>query len=99
VLAKLKVRTGGKYLWVRTIGSTLVGQAADSAVFITIAFIGIIPFSAIGTAVFSQWLFKVIYEILATPLTYLIVNRLKRSEGIDTFDRNTDFSPVSLKET
>jgi queuosine precursor transporter len=99
VLAKLKVRTGGKYLWMRTIGSTLVGQAADSAVFITIAFVGIIPLSALSTAVVSQWIFKVVYEILATPLTYLIVNRLKRSEGIDTFDRNTDFSPVSLKET
>ena len=96
VLAKMKVRTEGRYLWMRTIGSTIVGQGADSLIFITVAFYGILPTSALMTAVVSQWLVKSAYEALATPLTYWVVNSLKRSEGIDTFDRDTDFRPVQL---
>ncbi|MFV1857894.1 MAG: queuosine precursor transporter [Anaerolineales bacterium] len=96
VLAKMKLRTEGRYLWMRTIGSTLVGQGADSLIFITVAFSGILPPSALVIAIFSQWLVKSVYEALATPLTYWVVNALKRSEGIDTFDRNTDFRPVRL---
>ena len=96
VLAKMKVRTGGRYLWMRTIGSTLVGQGADSLIFITVAFYGILPTSALFTAILSQWLVKSAYEALATPLTYWVVNALKRTEGIDAFDRNTDFRPVQL---
>ena len=94
VLAKLKVRTEGRYLWLRTIGSTIVGQGADSAVFITIAFWGVFPAFAIGQAILSQWLFKVAFETLATPFTYWVVNALKRSEGVDVFDRETNFSPI-----
>lgn len=96
VLAKLKLKTQGRFLWMRTIGSTLVGEGADSAVFITIAFYGILPPSALLTAIVSQWGFKVAYEVLATPLTYLVVNFLKRSENEDYFDRNTDFNPVAF---
>jgi uncharacterized integral membrane protein (TIGR00697 family) len=96
VLAKLKIRTRGRYLWVRTIGSTIVGEGADSLVFILIAFSGILPGSALLTTVLSQWGFKVIYETLATPLTYLVVNFLKRSENEDYFDRGTDFNPVTF---
>ncbi|MEE9216472.1 MAG: queuosine precursor transporter [Anaerolineales bacterium] len=96
VLAKMKVRTEGRYLWMRTIGSTIVGQGADSLIFITAAFYGILPTSALMTAVVSQWLVKSAYEALATPLTYWVVNALKRSEGMDAFDRNTDFRPVQL---
>ena len=96
VLAKMKVRTEGRYLWMRTIGSTIVGQGADSLIFITVAFYGILPTSALMTAVVSQWLVKSAYEALATPLTYWVVNSLKRSEGIDTFDRDTNFRPVQL---
>jgi len=96
VLAKLKVRTAGRYLWLRTITSTLIGQAADSAVFLTIAFWGILPLAGLQQAILNQWLFKVAYEILATPLTYLVVNRLKRAEGMDTYDRDTDFSPLHV---
>lgn len=96
VLAKMKVRTEGRYLWARTIGSTLIGQGADSAVFITLAFIGIVPTGALVGAVLSQWLFKVVYETLATPLTYAAVNALKRAEGVDAFDRETDFRPLSF---
>jgi uncharacterized integral membrane protein (TIGR00697 family) len=97
VLAKLKVRTNGRFLWVRTISSTLIGQAADSAVFLTVAFAGIFPPNDLGTAILSQWLFKVTYEVVATPLTYLIVAWLKRTEREDFYDRGTNFSPVSFK--
>ncbi len=96
VLAKMKVRTEGRYLWMRTIGSTIVGQGADSLIFITVAFYGILPTSALMTAVVTQWLVKSAYEALATPLTYWVVNSLKRSEGIDVYDRDTNFRPVPL---
>jgi hypothetical protein len=98
VLARLKVRTAGRYLWLRTIASTLVGQGADSAVFISIAFWGIFPAGDLGQAILSQWLFKVVYEALATPLTYLIVNALKKAEGEDYYDRDTDFNPLALRK-
>jgi uncharacterized integral membrane protein (TIGR00697 family) len=94
VLAKLKVKTSGRYLWLRTISSTIVGQGADSLVFITVAFSGILPTSALQAAILSQWAFKTSYEVLATPLTYLMVNLLKRAEGVDFFDRGTKFSPL-----
>jgi len=96
VLAKLKLATEGRMLWLRTIGSTLVGQAADSAVFITAAFWGILPAAALSSAVVAQWLVKSGYEALATPLTYLVVNALKRVEGVEVFDRTTDFRPVAF---
>ena len=83
-------------MWTRTISSTIVGQGADSAIFICIAFFGILPNGGLLTAIVSQWLFKVTYEVLATPLTYLIVNKLKRAENEDYFDRKTDFNPISL---
>jgi uncharacterized integral membrane protein (TIGR00697 family) len=93
VLARLKVATRGRYLWTRTIGSTLIGQAADSAIFITLAFSGVLPAAILLQAILSQWLVKTAYEAIATPLTYRVVNLLKRSEGIDVFDRETQFSP------
>jgi queuosine precursor transporter len=98
VLAKLKVRTRGRFLWLRTISSTIVGEGADSAIFITAAFWGIIPAAGLGQAILSQWFFKVAYETLATPLTYLIVRMLKRAEQEDYFDRDTDFNPILIKE-
>jgi queuosine precursor transporter len=94
VLARLKVKTKGRHLWLRTITSTLVGEGADSAIFIFIAFTGILPTGALVTTILSQWLFKVAYEVLATPLTYWIVNSLKRLENEDYFDRETNFNPV-----
>lgn len=96
VLAKLKIATEGRFLWVRTIASTLIGQGVDSAIFISIAFFGILPLSELGTTIFNQWMFKSIYEAIATPLTYAVVNTLKKAEGIDIFDRETDFSPVKF---
>ena len=96
VLAKLKVATEGRHLWLRTIGSTLVGQGLDSAVFITLAFAGILPAGALATAIVTQWLVKSAYEAAATPVTYAVVGWLKRAEGIDTFDRDTKFNPLAL---
>ena len=98
VLAKMKVATNGRWLWSRTIGSTLVGQGLDSLVFIVLAFVGTIPLAALVSAIVTQWLFKSAYEALATPLTYLVVNRLKRSEGLDVYDRDTSFNPLAIGE-
>lgn len=98
VLAKLKVATNGRWLWTRTISSTIIGQGLDSLVFITIAFAGIIPLDGMVNAVMGQWGFKVAYEVLATPLTYVVVGWLKRAEGIDVFDRGTDFNPLSMMD-
>jgi queuosine precursor transporter len=97
VLAKMKVSTNGRYLWSRTIGSTLVGQGLDSLVFIVLAFAGTIPLAAMISAIVTQWLVKSAYETLATPLTYLVVNRLKRTEGVDIYDRDTRFNPLLVK--
>ena len=98
VLAKLKIATGGRYLWTRTIGSTLVGQALDSAIFISVAFAGTIPRSGLLEAIVVQWLAKSLYEIAATPLTYVVVGFLKRQENLDTFDYDTRFNPLLVSE-
>jgi queuosine precursor transporter len=94
VLAKMKLATNGRWLWSRTIGSTLVGQGLDSLVFIFVAFLGTIPLAGLVAAILAQWIFKSIYEAAATPLTYLVVNALKRHEGVDVYDRDTDFNPL-----
>lgn len=94
VLARMKVLTNGRWLWSRTISSTLIGEGIDSLVFISIAFAGTITGHQLLRTMATAWLFKSGYEVLATPLTYLVVNFLKRSEGVDVFDRQTDFSPV-----
>lgn len=96
VLAKLKIRTRGRFLWLRTIASTIIGQGADSAVFITIAFFWILQGEDLTRAILSQWFFKVAFETAATPFTYLVVNALKRAEKEDYYDRDTDFRPVTL---
>jgi len=96
VLAKMKIATKGRWLWTRTIGSTLVGQGLDSFVFISLGFINVIPLWALATAIVTQWLFKSIYEVLATPLTYLVVNFIKRKEGVDVYDYNTRFNPFRV---
>ncbi len=96
VLAKLKLSTAGRHLWLRTITSTIFGQGLDSAVFVTVAFAGVIPGDVMLTAVLSQWAVKVLYEAAATPLTYLAVRFLKRTEHADHYDRDTRFSPFAL---
>jgi len=96
-LAKMKLLTKGKYLWTRTVGSTVIGQAVDTSLFISIAFYGVLPNAVIAQIIFSFYLFKCVYEVLATPLTYFVVNRLKKSEGLDVFDYHTNFSPFRFK--
>jgi len=97
ILARLKIATKGRWLWTRTIGSTLVGEGLDTIIFISIAFTGIIPSQMILTAILTQWIFKVAYEVIATPFTYLIVGFLKRREQLDTYDYRTNFSPVIFR--
>jgi hypothetical protein len=98
ILAKMKIATGGRWLWTRTIGSTIAGQAFDSAVFITIAFYGVVPLPALGSTIVTQWLFKSAYEAAVTPFTYWMVGFLKRREGVDVYDRTTRFNPLLLME-
>ena len=94
VLAKMKIATKGRWLWTRTIGSTLVGEGLDSLVFMTLAFIGTIPVIALASGIITQWLVKSAYETVGTPLTYLVVNFLKRVEGKDVYDYETRFNPL-----
>jgi queuosine precursor transporter len=97
VMARMKVVTEGKYLWMRTIGSTVVGQAVDTVLVIGIIFAGTVPVSTMLTLMISGYGGKVLYEALATPLTYAVVNWLKRIEGVDIIDRDTDFNPFKAK--
>jgi queuosine precursor transporter len=92
-MARMKLITRGRHLWSRTVGSTVVGQAVDTAIVMVLAFAGTVPASAIAKLIVSSYLGKVVYEVLATPLTYAVVNFLKRKEGVDTFDTGTDFNP------
>jgi uncharacterized integral membrane protein (TIGR00697 family) len=96
-LAKLKVRTNGRFLWVRTIGSTVVGEAADTLVFYPLAFLGTWRPSLLLTVMAGNYVLKVAWEVLATPLTYRVVAFLKAREQEDYYDRDTDFTPFSLK--
>ncbi len=95
-LAKMKLVTRGRYLWTRTIGSTVVGQAVDSTVIMFIAFGGLLPIGDILNLIASGYLGKVIYETVMTPATYAVVNWLKRKESVDAFDYDTDFSPFHI---
>ncbi len=95
VLAKMKIWTNGRWLWTRTIGSTAVGQFVDTAVVILIIFAGTTSWSTMLNLIVSGYVGKVLYETAATPVTYLVVNRLKRAEGVDVYDRETDFNPFA----
>lgn len=97
-VAKMKLWTGGKYLWTRTVGSTVVGQAVDTTIVIVIIFWGH-PLGEIANLIFSGYVFKVTYEVVATPLTYVIVNSLKRAEGVNFFDRATNFNPFAFRSS
>jgi queuosine precursor transporter len=98
VMAKMKLLTSGRYLWTRTIGSTVVGQAVDTAVVMVIAFGGSLSMELIANLIVSGYLGKVLYEAAATPMTYAVVNFLKRAEHADAFDESTNFSPFALSE-
>ncbi len=94
-LAKLKLLTKGKYLWTRTIGSTVIGQAVDTTVVMFAAFYGTRSTTVIVQLIISGYVIKVVYETLMTPVTYAVVNFLKRREGVDFFDYETNFSPFA----
>lgn len=95
-LAKMKLLTDGRWLWMRTIGSTIVGQAVDTAIVIVLTFAGTVEWRVIGQVIVSSYVLKVAYEALATPLTYAVVIALKRAEKVDAFDRNENFSPFAF---
>jgi len=96
ILAKMKIKSKGKALWKRTIGSTLVGECVDTLLFVTIAFWGTIPAELFVALVISNYIFKTLIEVLFTPLTYRIVNFLKQKEDIDMYDYKTNFSPFRV---
>lgn len=98
VMARLKVFTNGRHLWTRTIGSTVFGQACDSLTFYPIAFYGVWQSATLAKVIAFNWTIKVLVEVVLTPVTYWVVNALKRAEGVDTFDRGTHFNPFSLRD-
>ena len=95
VLAKMKILTGGKHLWSRTIGSTVFGQAVDSAIFYPIAFLGVWETSSVLMVMLTNWGLKVLWEVVLTPVTYAVVGWLKSREGVDVYDTNIEFSPFA----
>ena len=96
VLAKMKLLTSGRFLWTRTIGSTIVGEAVDSLIFYPLAFLGLWSNDLLLKVLVSNYLLKVGWEVVMTPLTYRVVNALKRAEHEDYYDRDTNFTPFSL---
>ena len=96
VLAKLKLLTRGRWLWSRTIGSTLAGEAVDTAIFLSIAFLGVLPWPLLTVVFISNYVFKVGVEVFFTPATYWVVGRLKRLENEDYYDWKTNFNPFAL---
>lgn len=99
VLAKMKLMTGGRHLWTRTIGSTVVGQAVDSALFYPIAFLGTWSHEQVLTVMVTNWGMKVLWEAVLTPVTYVAVGWLKAREGVEVFDDNVDFSPFAKTQS
>lgn len=97
VLARMKIWTQGKMLWTRTIGSTVVGQGVDSLIFYPVAFYGIWSNEQLVTVMLTNWALKVAWEALLTPFTYAVVGALKRREGMDLFDEDTDFTPFRAR--
>src|SRR6185436_9115277 len=97
VLAKMKIMTDGKFLWMRTIGSTIVGEGVDSLVFYPVAFLGIWSNDLVISVMITNYLIKVGWEAVITPFTYLVVNFLKRAENEDYYDRKTNFTPFSIE--
>jgi hypothetical protein len=95
-MARLKLLTDGRMLWTRTIGSTVVGQAVDTTLVVFLTFVGTVPLHILGNMIATGYLLKVGYEVLATPITYLVIGWLKQEEGVDAFDRNESFNPFSF---
>lgn len=97
VMARMKVWSGGKHLYQRTIGSTVVGQGVDSLLFYPIAFLGVWTTEQVVTVLITNYALKVIWEAMLTPVTYKIVGALKRAEGVDVYDKETEFTPFSIR--
>lgn len=97
VLAKMKVKTEGRHMWTRFVGSTFIGQGADSVIVAIIAFAGLMPWNVILSIILTGWFGKTLYEIVMLPLTTMVVKKLKRAEGVDFYDTNTDFTPFTLE--
>ncbi len=97
VLARMKVWTGGRHLWSRTIGSTVFGQGVDSLIFYPLAFLGVWTTEQVMTVMLTNWGLKVLWEAALTPVTYAVVGFLKRREGVDVFDQGTDFTPFRAR--
>ena len=97
VLAKLKLLTTGRFLWVRTISSTVLGEIADSAIFYPVAFLGVWSTEQVVSVMIGNYFIKVLWEVVATPFTYVIVKWLKKAEHEDYYDRDTDFNPFTLE--
>lgn len=97
ILAKMKIATNGRWLWTRTISSTIVGEFFDTLLFVTIAFYGVLDRQMLIVIIISNYVFKLGVEILFTPLTYMVVKYLKKAENMDTYDTNTNFNPFSFK--
>jgi queuosine precursor transporter len=97
-MSKMKILTKGKHLWTRTIGSTVVGQFVDTLLVMTIIFAGSQTFTTIWKLILGGYFAKVAYEAVATPLTYWVVNTLKRAEGIEIFDEGVDFNPFKSEQ-
>ena len=97
VMARMKIMTAGKHLWSRTIGSTIIGQGIDSLIFYPIAFLGIWTTSQVITVLITNYVLKVLWEVMLTPVTYWVVARLKRAENVEVFDTQTDFNPFTIK--
>ena len=97
VLAKMKIATSGRFLWMRTIGSTVIGEAVDSMIFYPVAFLGVWSQDQVVTVMINNYLFKCGWEALITPFTYIVVNFLKKAENEDYYDRDTNFTPFSIE--
>jgi len=96
VLAKMKIWTKGKYLWTRTIGSTIIGEGVNTILFYTIALYAVLPNNLLVSSILSGWLLKVLVEVIFTPITYVVVAKLKKNENEDYYDKNTNFNPLIL---
>lgn len=95
-MARMKILTRGRWLWTRTVGSTVVGQAVDTTIVVVLTFAGTYPAHTLARLILTSYCMKVAYEILATPLTYLVVNFLKRAENSDAYDAHTNFNPFTF---
>jgi len=98
IMSKMKILMNGKYLWMRTIGSTIIGQLLDSSIFLLLAFAGTIPLNVISSMIIIMYVGKVVYEAVLTPVTYFVVRKLKQAEGMDVYDRGISYNLFRLRE-